>query len=271
MNNKDIVVEDARIACFDAGGDGPALVFIHGNSASSASFERLLDKPIGGGLRKIAIDLPGHGASGDAVNPSKTYTLPGYAAAVNDALNNLDVGAAIVVGHSLGGHVALELAAIRDNVLGVMAIGTPPISCDLEKAMGAFIPCPLMEVLFKGELSEAEQQQFATGIYAPNTDIPAITGDHVRRTDPRCRENLGASVGAANFMDEVAFVGQGAVPLALVVGRDDPIINVDYMRELDIKALWRDEVIVVDGGHAPFWDHADQFASLLDAFIASLR
>jgi pimeloyl-ACP methyl ester carboxylesterase len=76
-----IVVEEA------GDGDLPVLL-IHGNSLS-------LRKQLGGALprkyRLVAFDLPGHGESGDALEPSRTYTRPGLASAVIEMLSLLGI------------------------------------------------------------------------------------------------------------------------------------------------------------------------------------
>ncbi|TGT59761.1 alpha/beta fold hydrolase, partial [bacterium M00.F.Ca.ET.159.01.1.1] len=76
----------------------------------------------------IAPDLPGHGASGDAIDPDRSYSMEGYADAMTEVLGLLGVGQAIVFGWSLGGHVAIELASFHPAVHGLMLTGAPPVS-----------------------------------------------------------------------------------------------------------------------------------------------
>jgi pimeloyl-ACP methyl ester carboxylesterase len=85
-------------------------VLIHGNSSSSRAFSHQLDGPVGERLRLVAVDLPGHGASDDAKDPS-ACSLPGHARAVRSVVEALGLGEARFVGWSLGGHIALEMAA----------------------------------------------------------------------------------------------------------------------------------------------------------------
>jgi 3-oxoadipate enol-lactonase len=90
----------ARIRFF-AGGEGPPLLLVHGFGGSAWNFAELA--PLLEGRRLIVPDLPGHG--GSAPLPA-TPTLRGYA----DALVPLLEGPTDVLGHSLGGVVALRLA-----------------------------------------------------------------------------------------------------------------------------------------------------------------
>jgi pimeloyl-ACP methyl ester carboxylesterase len=90
----------ARIRAF-VGGDGPPLLLVHGYGGAAWNFTEL--QPYLGGRRLIIPDLPGHG--GSAPLPATT-SLRGFA----DALVPLLDGPVDVLGHSLGGVVALRLA-----------------------------------------------------------------------------------------------------------------------------------------------------------------
>ncbi|MFF7312728.1 alpha/beta fold hydrolase [Streptomyces sp. NPDC008137] len=89
----------------DYGGDGPQLVVLHGFGRSladwSASAAQLTD-----GYRVLGIDLPGHGRS-PAISP---WALPAVVRDITDTLDAHGVTEAVVVGHSLGGLVAVEYA-----------------------------------------------------------------------------------------------------------------------------------------------------------------
>ena len=72
MKTQMIDLPNGAAAVHGSPGRGSAVVLIHGNSASSRAFSRQLDGPLGKSLRLAAIDLPGHGASGDANDPTLT-------------------------------------------------------------------------------------------------------------------------------------------------------------------------------------------------------
>lgn len=69
------------IAVEERGEHGLPVLFIHGNSSCSAVFDAQLNGPLAAEHRLIAIDLPGHGESSNALDPIRTYTRPGFAAA----------------------------------------------------------------------------------------------------------------------------------------------------------------------------------------------
>ena len=98
-------------------------------------------------FRLIAVDLPGHGVSDDAKDPS-AYSLPGHARAVRAVLDAIGIDEAHFVGWSLGGHVALEMAPDLRAPRGFVIFGTPPLTSG-EAMSEAFLPNPAMKVTFQ--------------------------------------------------------------------------------------------------------------------------
>src|ERR1700744_3744306 len=91
---------------FIRAGRGPAILLIHGIGDNSSTWEHLLpflalDHTV------IAPDLLGHGASD---KPRADYSVAAYANGMRDLLSVLDIERATVVGHSLGGGVAMQFA-----------------------------------------------------------------------------------------------------------------------------------------------------------------
>jgi pimeloyl-ACP methyl ester carboxylesterase len=91
----------------DTGGaDAAPVLLLHGGGSSSSTWVRLTAALIRRGRRVIAPDLRGHGAS----PRSADYRLVSYYADIVGLLTELGLGTVDVVGHSLGGHIALRLA-----------------------------------------------------------------------------------------------------------------------------------------------------------------
>src|SRR3954469_3213583 len=85
-------------------GSGPNLVLIHGMINSSRHWEAVASR-LAGSYRVIAPDLIGHG---DAATPRGDYSLGAHAASIRDLLTTIGVEGATIVGHSLGGGVAMQ-------------------------------------------------------------------------------------------------------------------------------------------------------------------
>ena len=96
-----------RVAYRTAGDPaGPVLLLIHGITSSSATWEPVIPALAAHSL-VIAPDLFGHG---DSDNPRADYSLGGFATQVRDLLEHLGHDRATIVGHSLGGGVAMQFA-----------------------------------------------------------------------------------------------------------------------------------------------------------------
>ncbi len=95
----------------DGPGDGPPIVFVHGTRLTRTMWRAQMDD-LRDTYRVVAVDLPGHGRLAD-----RRFTVAGAADAVADAIETAGGGHAVVVGLSLGGYVAMDLAARRPELV----------------------------------------------------------------------------------------------------------------------------------------------------------
>lgn len=108
---------------FSRSGGGDPLVLIHGIGDTRAAWTTVIE-PLSGQFEVFAVDLPGFGASKE-LPATETPTAEGLAAAVASWMDAHDLETAHLVGSSLGGWVALELAALgrARTVLGLSPAG----------------------------------------------------------------------------------------------------------------------------------------------------
>jgi pimeloyl-ACP methyl ester carboxylesterase len=105
-------------------GDGPPIVFVHGMGTSATTWERCMDR-LADRFTVIAVDLLGHGGSPVPDDPTE-YTRDRALADLDDVLADLDAPA-VLVGHSLGGYLALAHAATRPGVArAIVVLNTGP-------------------------------------------------------------------------------------------------------------------------------------------------
>ncbi len=86
MKEYSVQTSHARIAVADSEGNGPDVLFIHGNSSCKEVFRSQLTGEIGARYRCLAIDLPGHGRSADAFEPAALLQHAAYAEAAVEVL-----------------------------------------------------------------------------------------------------------------------------------------------------------------------------------------
>ena len=100
---QEIELHGHRVA-YRCAGSGPAIVLVHGITSTSATWERVMPY-LATRFTVIAPDLIGHGQS---AKPRGDYSLGAYAVGVRDLLIALGHRRATVVGHSLGGGIAMQ-------------------------------------------------------------------------------------------------------------------------------------------------------------------
>ncbi len=267
MQTTFVRVADTRIAVHSSEGRGPALVLVHGNSASARAFEKQLNGPLGRALRVVAIDLPGHGQSEDAADPQATYSLPGFASVLAQLADELGLRGAVFAGWSLGGHIVLEAAPRLTEAAGFCLFGTPPLAWP--PAMDqAFLPDPSAAILFQEHYTDDEVRIRAEGMIAPGAPAPEWLLEDIRRSDGRFRAMLIASLGSVGLADEVVIARELRQPLAVLHGAHDRVVNAAYISALTMPTLWRGAVQTLpQSGHMPQWEDSAGFDALLQAFV----
>lgn len=269
ISTKTVATSHGDIVVNESPGTGMPVVLIHGNSSCKEVFDGILAGPLADTNRLIAVDLPGHGKSGDARDPQRTYTMPGYAQAVTEALDALGVDRAVVVGWSLGGHVAMEMIPVFDGMVGAMILGAPPVGQGAEKVMAGFRPSPNAGLVGQLQLSAADFEMFMLANYGP------VTNETLRkallRTDGRSRAVMLQSFIGGTASDQRAIVENSPVPISVVNGADDPLVNVEYIGNVAYSDLWDNHCYVLRGaGHASFLHAPEAFGAILERFVADM-
>lgn len=252
------------IAVEECGEQGPPVLFIHGNSFCRAVFDAQLQSSLANNHRLIALDLPGHGESSNAPDPLRSYTLPAFAEAVAEVLEQLNASAAVVVGWSLGGHIGIELAARSRTLRGLMIVGTPPIPPN-GWALG-FRRGPHSPLAAQQEWSIENRDAFLAKVFGRLPE-PRLR-EAATRADGRFRQRVFEAAREGAGVDQRHTVETLPVPLAVVNGAADTLINLDYLDTIAYANLWEGRCHRLDGlGHAPFWEAPDMFTPVLARFL----
>jgi pimeloyl-ACP methyl ester carboxylesterase len=227
----------------ESGGTGkPLLVMLHGLGANGAVWQRL--RPIVEARwrgRWLAPDLRGHGRSGHAT----PYGIAMHAADVAGLLDPEDD--VVILGHSMGGGVAMMLAGgwFGIGVKRVVAFGVKLVWTDEEvaKAQG-LARAPVRWFAARDEAIERYLRiSGLKGLIDPSSPEAAIgivaeEGRFRLAADPRINGVVGVP------LDRV--IAAMRAPLRLAAGRHDPMVTLDQMRGFDPQAA-----IIAGAGHNP--------------------
>lgn len=260
-----VYTSHGSISVEEAGAGKTTLVFIHGNSSCKKIFQHQLSGPLTHSCRLIALDLPGHGDSDDATVPERTYTRPEFANALSEMLLGLGINDPILIGWSLGGHIAIEMTTRMPELRGLMICGAPP-PIGPGEAPKAFYPSNHAGLAMQRNLSSSEVFDFAR-VMADDPVAPFLL-EAISRCDGRTREILFQAREAGAGIDQRHAVSTNPLPLAVINGEDDPLINLDFIDRIPYSELWNARCHRLPGsGHAAFWSCPELFNPLLERFI----
>lgn len=238
----------------DRSGGGAAVLFVHGAGGThrvwKSQFRLADERPV------VALDLSGHGESDDVDANSGYETLAAYVDDVVAVARETD--ASVVVGHSLGGAVALALAVERDYPLdGLVLAGTGATLAVLDD----------LRRWLREDYERAVEflHQPDAYFHDPDDRYVALSKEAMRET--------GRAVTARDFETAHAFdirsrLDEIDVPTLALVGEHDRLTPPRY-HEYFAETLPQCELgIVEDAAHLAMLERATAFNAAVTAFLA---
>lgn len=260
--------------------DGPVVVCLHGLGATNASMLPTF-YDLAADHRVLAPDLPGHGASRA---PWARYDAPFFARWLDGWMRRLGIESAVLIGNSLGGRVALEMALRYPARVRALALLAPAVAFRRLRQFGPFVR------LLRPELSALPglpmsndlvlrglRALFAEPDRMPDSWLQAAAGEFVRLYQKRDHRVAFYAALRQIYLDE-AFGDQGfwtrlpslTVPTLCVWGDRDRLVPARFARHVS-EALPRSRSITLeDCGHVPQFELPDQTNAAIRAFLADL-
>jgi pimeloyl-ACP methyl ester carboxylesterase len=130
-------IEGAGVALhYVSAGQGPAVLVVHAMASDAAAWEAQLQLLAAGGLRAIAFDRRGYGASG-APQPYEATTVQEQSQDVAALLEGLDAAPALLIGDGFGALIVLELLVRRPELARAAVLVDPPLHAFVAEATKA--------------------------------------------------------------------------------------------------------------------------------------
>jgi pimeloyl-ACP methyl ester carboxylesterase len=265
---------------FRIAGSGPALLLIHGIGDNSTTWSPVHAK-LAQRFTVIAPDLLGHGQSD---KPRADYSVAAYANGMRDLLGVLDIERATVVGHSLGGGVAMQFAyQFPQLVERLILIGAGGVTKDVNIAlriaslpMGTEalallrLPLVLPSMQIAGRVAGALFGTTGFGRDLPDVlrilrDLPEPTASSAFTRTLRAVVDWRGQV--VTMLDRCYLTE--SVPVQLIWGRQDVVIPVEHAHMAHAAMPGSQLEIFERSGHFPFHDDPDRFVELVQRFIDS--
>ena len=236
-----------------------ALIFLHGNSHSLNTFSKQMNSPLLAGYRLISVDLPGHGLS----SKTKNYSVKIFAQILSEFLSLLEIKKFILVGHSMGGHVGINLLTTASKPRGLFLFGTPPLKNPFD--VNAFKANPKAVALGKVETNYEEISTLMDEMNYRGIDRERAISDFMN-TDPDFRINILDDVASAKNEDEVELIKAFEGPVMFLLATQESMINNSYIRQESIASLSQVKFKEIEAGHSPHVEKELEFNQTLAEF-----
>jgi pimeloyl-ACP methyl ester carboxylesterase len=255
-------------------GRGPAGVQVHGLGGFAESWRHNLEALAAARATVYAVDLPGFGLS---AKPRGSYSLGYFARALHAFLDGVGVAQASLVGHSLGGAVAVAFALMhpaRAERLALLGAVVPGFTWR-QSWRARFVSMPLVgEALSLCGCAPLYRAAIAQCFHAAAAEVEFLVDwRYAERTTPAARAAWLATVRALQHElvtrrgDYRRALATLDVPVLLVHGRQDPAVPPAHCVEAD-EGLPRATVRWLDAcGHFPHIEHAQVVNGWLAEFL----
>ena len=246
-------------------GSGEPLLLMHGIGSRWQMWEPVLDR-LSAHHDVIAVDLPGFGAS-PMPSPATPPGIDSQVALVSEFLARLGVERPHVAGNSMGGLMALEMAA-RGLARSATALSPAGFASRTEMAYGR--GSLWLTVRVARRMGRYADSMFATPL-GRRLGLSQVIAHPERLTAAQAADNSRALAGAPWFDETLPalrpFESSGraeiAVPVTIAWGSKDRLLLPRQARRA-ARAIPRARVLILDGcGHVPTWDDPDRVAQVL--------
>jgi len=261
-------------------GKGPAVLLVHGITSSSRTWREVMPA-LAERHTVIAPDLLGHGRS---AKPRGDYSLGAYASGLRDLLVALEIPRATVVGHSLGGGVAMQFAyQFPERVERLALVDSGGLGSEVSLVLraatlpGAEYVLPLMvSSPLRGATAAVGSVLGRLGLHA-NADVKGMAEgfESFRDADARrafvhtARSVIDPAGQRVDATDRLYLAAH--VPSLIVWGDKDRMIPVKHAYEAHENMPGSRLEIFEGAGHFPFNDDPERFVALLLDFLATTK
>jgi pimeloyl-ACP methyl ester carboxylesterase len=256
-------------------GSGSVLLLIHGIAGTLENWRAVIE-PLARSHTVIAPDLPGHGGSAPSAGD---YSLGTLATGLRDLLVALGQDRATLVGHSLGGGIAMQFAyqfpELTERLVLVSSGGLGPEVSRVLRA--AALPGADLFIAGTAALGSTVGAKLARGLaivgLRPSPDVAEVARGYASLNDAERRAAFLATLrgvvgtgGQRVAAGDRFYLAQG-MPTLIIWGARDPIIPVQHARSAH-EAIAGSRLEVFPGvGHMPQLEAPGHFIAVLERFI----
>ena len=280
-----VTVEGRRTVVAEAGVvTDPALILIHGFGGSTFGWRHVVEPLAASGWHVVALDLPGFGLAEKGWG--QAYDHKSQAAFVLSVMNQLNIGQAVIAGHSMGGNVVSWVAALApERVRGLAlidaAIVSPTVTPSSAASTALSLP-PLRRaarILIRSAFTEATFGELLGSAFAvksaatPETIRGYAAASRLPEWDAALLGVLrdGGKNALTQPIAEIVSRAGTPIPTLILWGADDswvPLSAGESLRDALPAATY---VVLPELGHVPFEEDPAAFTQVMQEWLAALK
>jgi 3-oxoadipate enol-lactonase len=262
------ITVDLHTLHYDVQGIGPDVLMIHGLASSHRMWDRPLKRLALAGFRAWAIDLPGGGESDSRGASSSWYTIANLTSVIASLVESVGIQSIALVGHSMGGSIALEFAYERPDLARALVLVAPAVSGRLG-LLHTLVDSPVRRLLLSlsprrtALAARGERTLLSAAKLIPS---PALRRDvqDLARTTPEAFIGGLKAVLDFDFTDRLRMI---STPTLVVVGTRDMTLPPSES-ELAASQIPGARLVKMRGvGHQPVDERPEEFDRLLIEFL----
>ena len=261
-------------------GEGPALLLLHGIGNNCQTWAGVIER-LAESHTVVAPDLLGHG---DSDKPRGDYSIAAYANGMRDLLSVLDIEKATVVGHSLGGGIALQFAyQFPERCERIALVGSGGLGPELSAGLrAATLPGAELVLTALTGVSGPLRMGFAAvhrvgqvagwrrvrDLAEAGDALLALKNVEARRAFLRTLRGVADTHGqAVTALDRLYLAN--SIPMLVVWGSRDPIVPALHAETVRTLVPTARVEVFQGAGHWPHLDDPDRFCDVLLDFVSS--
>ncbi len=270
---RDLTASGVRLRVMQQG-QGLPVVLLHGMFSDASTWHRLSDA-LSGEFHLVAPDLPGFGESEKPSAGRFPYGIPAFAGTIADLFAGLGLGRAAVVGHGLGGAVALTLAARHSELVSRLVLVDALCYATAPALHRKVFELPVVGGFVFKQLwgRTAFRTFYRDHVFAPGASVPLHRIDHYYESfnTPAARGSALATLRAtADTRTVEAQTPRIAAPTLVVWGRQDRLYPAALGQRL-ARQIRGAGLALMSTGHAPQEEAPDELAEILRRFFRDQR
>lgn len=268
---RDVKASGIRVRVSDVGA-GPTLLLLHTLLLSRREWDALVEH-LGSQFRIVAPDLPGFGESEKPSQARFAYTVDAFAHVVADLFAGLDMRQACVVGHGLGGAIAIRLASSHPELVSRLVLvdalchpTRPELTRHLVRVpiVGSFV---LKQLWGYGAFARYFQRVLVAK--HSNVSRQRIREFYEQFDPPSARDSALVALRHTQDTRSVrAALSRIGAPTLVVWGRYDALCSATF-GQLLAREVRNASFALLDTGHSPPLEAGAQLAGLVQRFAAS--